>query len=134
MGGGCKIAPNAKNGDAGMEQLYEHTLQRQADRLEAQNARLDAQNAEQGAQITEILALLRQQRTGETNTQQAGEVAVQAGGDAQVDNSKRVINVNVFGHEKLDRVTAERIKTILDECLQRPALPQAADEAGGSES
>jgi hypothetical protein len=35
----------------------------------------------------------------------------------------------VFGQEKLDHVTAERVKTILDECLQRPALPQAADEA-----
>ena len=105
-----------------MERLYEHTLKKQV-------ADLQAQNAKQGAQITEILTLLRQQRAGGTNTQQAGEIALQAGDYAQVDNSKKVVNINVFGQERLDHVTAERIKAILDECLQRPALPQAADEA-----
>ena len=126
----CKIAPNAKNGDKGMERLYEHTLQRQnaeqnakIDRLEAQNSRLESQNAE-------ILALLQQQGsfTSTTSTQQAGEVAIQASDHAQVDNSKKIININVFGQEKLDHITAERIKTILDECLQR-ALPTAVSEA-----
>ena len=116
----CKIAPNPKNGDVGMQKLYEHTLQRQIDRLEAQNAEMKSQNAE-------ILTLLRQQRAGGTNTQQAGEIALQ-GDHAQVDNSKKIV-VNVFGKEGLDHVTLEKIKTILDECLQRPALPTAVDEA-----
>jgi hypothetical protein len=117
----CKIAPNSKNGNTGMERLYEHTLQKQVAEQGAQIDWLKSQNAE-------IIALLRQQRAGGTNSQQAGEVAFQ-GDHAQVDNSKKVININVFGQEKLDHVTAERIKAILDECLQRPALPQAADEA-----
>ena len=126
----CKIAPNTKNGDKGMERLYEHIIQKQ-------NAERDAKIAEQGAQITEmkaqnseILALLRQQQgaPSSSNTLQAGEIALQ-GDHAQVDNSKRIININVFGQEKLDHVTAERIKAILDECLQRPALPTAVSEA-----
>ena len=88
--------------------------------LESQNALLESQNAK-------ILALLRQQGAGGTTTLQAGEIALQ-GDHAQVDNSKKIV-INVFGQEKLDHVTAERIKTILDECLQRPALPTAVDEA-----
>ena len=117
----CKIAPNTKNGDKGMERLYEHILQKQNAERDAKIDRLEAQNAE-------ILALLRhQQPLASANALQAGEVGIQ-GDHAQVDNSKKIV-VNVFGQEKLDHVTAERVKTILDECLQRPALPQAADEA-----
>ena len=118
----CKIAPNARNGDKGMEELFKHTSRRQEERMAA----LEIQNAEMRVQNAEILALLRRGAT--TSTLQAGEVAIQAGDNAQVDNSKKIV-INVFGQEKLDHVTAERIKTILDECLQRPALPTAADEA-----
>jgi hypothetical protein len=104
-----------------MERLYEHILQKQNAERDAKIDRLEAQNAE-------ILALLRhQQPLASANALQAGEVGIQ-GDHAQVDNSKKIV-VNVFGQEKLDHVTAERVKTILDECLQRPALPQAADEA-----
>ena len=119
----CNIAPNVKNGDTGMERFYEHTLQKQLADQKVEIESLKTQNAE-------ILALLRQQGAGGTNTLQAGEVAIQAGDYAQVDNSKKIV-INVFGQEKLDHVTAERIKTILDECLQRPALPTAVDEAVG---
>ena len=120
----CKIAPNTKNGDAGMERLYAHTLQKQVDRLEAQNAKMEAKMESQHA---EILELLRRQNPATSSTLQAGELAFQ-GDHAQVDNSKKIV-INVFGQEKLDHVTAERIKTILDECLQRPALPAAVGEA-----
>ena len=113
----CKIAPTSKNGDGGMERLYEHTLQRQVNRLESQMA--------------EMLQLLRDQQHGSSaassSTLQAGEIALQ-GDHARVDNSKKIV-INVFGQEKLDHITAERIKTILDECLQRPALPAAVNEA-----
>ncbi len=113
----CKIAPTPKNGDGGMERLYEHTLQRQVNRLESQ--------------MTEMMQLLRDQQQGSSaassSTLQAGELALQ-GDHAQVDNSKKIV-INVFGQEKLDHVTAERIKAILDECLQRPALPTAVNEA-----
>jgi hypothetical protein len=121
----CRIAPNAKNGDAGMERLYEHTLQKQ---LADQKTQIDQQSAEI-SEMKEMMKQLLQQGAPSSTTLQAGEVAIQAGGDAQVDNSKKIINVNVFGQEKLDHVTAERIKAILDECLQRPALPHAVDEA-----
>ena len=105
-----------------MERLYEHTLQKQVTDLQAQVGDLTTQNAE-------ILTLLRQQGPSSSSlTQQAGELAIQAGDHAQVDNSKKIV-INVFGQEKLDHVTSERVKAILDECLRRPALPTAADEA-----
>jgi len=113
----CKVAPNKKNGDTGMERLYEHTLQKQVERLETQ--------------MDEMMKLIRQQQgsSSSSSTIQAGEIAFQAGDHAQVDNSKKIVNINVFGQEKLDHVTAERIKVILNECLQRPALPAAVGEA-----
>jgi hypothetical protein len=113
----CLIAPNPKNGNAGMERLYERTLQKQVADLQAQNARME----------TMMRQLLSQQGTVPSTNQQAGEVAIQ-GDHAQVDNSQKIV-VNVFGKEGLDHVTLEKIKTILDECLQRPALPTAVDEA-----
>jgi hypothetical protein len=108
-----------------MERLYGHTLQKQ---LADQKTQIDQQSAEI-SEMKEMMKQLLQQGAPSSTTLQAGEVAIQAGGDAQVDNSKKIINVNVFGQEKLDHVTAERIKAILDECLQRPALPHAVDEA-----
>ncbi len=118
----CKIAPNPKNGDAGMERLYEHTLQKQ---IADQSAKIAKLNSD----MKEIMQLLRQQQgsTSSSSTLQAGEIAVQ-GDQNRVDNSKKIV-INVFGQEKLGHVTAERIKTILDECLQRPALPTAVSEA-----
>ncbi len=121
----CKIAPNVKNGITGMERLYEHTLQKQ---LADQKTQIDQQSAEISEMKAMMKQLLQQGATTASSTLQAGEVGIQ-GDHAQVDNSKKIINVNVFGQEKLDHVTAERIKAILDECLQRPALPQAVDEA-----
>jgi len=122
----CKIAPNAKNGDVGMEILYEHTLRKQqVERAQdkAEIAELKAQNAEIMRMMQRMEGMLMAQGGG----QQAGEVAVQ--GDAnQVDNRKQVI-VNVFGKEGLDHVTMARIKAILDESLARPALPEAAQAA-----
>ncbi len=124
----CKIAPNKKNGDKGMERLYDHTVQKQNAhivQMEAEMAEMRAENSEMKAMMQQ---LLDRQGASPSNTLQAGEVGVQ-GDHAQVDNSKKIININVFGQEKLDHVTAERIKTILDECLQRPALPAAVGEA-----
>lgn len=111
-----------------MERLYEHTLQKQVDRLETQNQEMQAKMDVQNKMLQQLLDC-QQGSSSSSLTLQAGEVAIQAGDNAQVDNSKKIININVFGQEKLDHVTAERIKAILVECLQRPALPQAADEA-----
>ena len=119
----CKIAPNAKNGDSGMEKLYEHTLKKQA-----------AEISELKAMMTQLLA----QGRGD-NAITGGEVGVQATGDQAhiaVDNSKKVVNINVFGKEGLDHVTMERIKGILDDSLRltapgtaAPQIEQAADTA-----
>ncbi len=51
----CKIAPNPKNGDAGMERLYEHTLQKQ---IADQSAKIAKLNSD----MKEIMQLLRQQQ------------------------------------------------------------------------
>jgi hypothetical protein len=127
----CRIAPNEKNGDAGMEVLYEHTVRRQ----EARIAALEAQNAE-------MLALMKQLAAPgggasgvlgpgpSTATIQAGEVGIVATDHAvvAVDNSKKIV-INVFGQEGLGHVTAERIRSILDEALRAAALPAAAAAA-----
>jgi len=125
MRGSCKIAPNAKNGNEGMERLYDHTIQKQMAEMRAENAEMKAMMETQSKMMQ--LLLDRQGAPSSSNTQQAGELALQ-GDHAQVDNSKKIV-INVFGQEKLDHVTAERIKAILDECLQRPALPTAVNEA-----
>jgi len=129
----CKIAPNKKNGDAGLEHLYDHTVQKKLAEQKAEITEMRTQNADQSAKIDRLEAmmkqLLQQGATTASSTLQAGELAIQAGDHAQVDNSKKIVNINVFGQEKLDHVTAERIKAILDECLQRPALPAAVGEA-----
>jgi hypothetical protein len=109
-----------------MEKLYEHTMQKQLAELKAENAEMKAQNAE-------ILTLLRQQTgtravgapTGASSTN--AEVAIQ-GDHATVDNSKN-ITINVFGQEGVGHITAEQIKALLDESMQAPAVPTAADIA-----
>jgi hypothetical protein len=122
----CKIAPNKKNGTQGLELLYEHTLQKQLAEQKNEIALLKDQNAE-------ILALLRQQRSEGTTASSSGEgAAVTQNGNnnvALVDNKKISITINVFGKEGVDHITPERIKALLDESLQAPAIPTAADIA-----
>lgn len=118
----CKIAPNAKNGGAGMEVLYEHTFRKQA----AEIVELKAQNAEMMRMMHEMRGMVL---AGRGSGQQVGEVAIQ--GDANqvaVDNRSQVI-VNVFGQEGLNHVTAARIKSILNESMRASALPTAANAA-----
>ncbi len=87
---------------------------------EERMAMLEAQNAE-------ILSLLRkQQEASSSSTTQIIDNSRQTTVNQTVN---QMVHVNVFGEEKLDHVTAERIKAILDECLQRPALPTAVSEA-----
>ena len=106
----CKIAPNKKNGDAGMEVLYEHTIRRQQ------------------AQIEKLTGLVEQLVARESGAQ-AGEVAIAAGDQAQIAVDNRKVVINIFGKEGLDHVTADRIRAILDESMQVPALPAAAGAA-----
>jgi hypothetical protein len=115
----CKIAPNPENGEAGMHQLYEHTIQRQAVEIEALKAQVQA-----------IKDIKKQSSPGGLAV---GGVAVQIPGDhnhvaVAVDNSKN-ITINVFGQEGVDHATMERIKAILDKSLEIAALPEAARAA-----
>ena len=66
---GPRLAPNKKNGNSGMERLYDLTVhaQKQLAELKAQSAQITQQSAQitqQSAQFTEILALLRQGGSG----------------------------------------------------------------------
>jgi hypothetical protein len=124
----CRIAPNEKNGDAGMELLYEHTVRKQAAQiaaLEAQMQSLMKQLAPSGARAPSTAV-------------QAGEVGVVATDQAEVvvDNSKKVVNINVFGAESLGHITPELIRGILDEALAAGALakgtPELAAAAGAT--
>ena len=122
----CKIAPTARNGDSGMKQLYEHTVQKQIDELKTQNARLEAQNTETQTLLRQILA----QQQGAASSSGEGAAVTQNGNNnvALVDNKKN-ITINVFGKEEVGHISAERIKALLDESLQAPAIPTAADIA-----
>lgn len=121
----CKIAPTEKNGDAGMELLYEHTLRKQQN-LEDQVAQLTTLVQEQSAMMRQLVA--REEPGVPSNSgAQAGEAAIR-GDNNQMDNSK-TININIFGKEGLDHITSADVKAILDESLRTPALPAAANAA-----
>jgi hypothetical protein len=102
-----------RNGDTGLDQLYEHTLQKQL--------------AEQNEKITRMEDMMRQLLMQQGGASSNVEVSIQ-GDHATVDNSKN-ITINVFGKEGVNHITPERIKTLLDESMQAPAIPTAADTA-----
>ncbi len=54
---GPRRAPNPKNGDKGMERLYEHTLQKQ---LADQMTKIDQQRAEIQAELSEMKEMMKQ--------------------------------------------------------------------------
>lgn len=114
----CKIAPNAKNGDAGMEVLYSHTIRRQ----EARIATLDRQNEVMLGMMRRKEGMLVAQGDAARGGHQvnAGEVALADNDSVAVDNRKQQITINVFGEEGLDHVSAARIKAILDSSIAQP--------------
>jgi len=120
----CKIAPNKKNGDTGMEILYEYTLRRQ----QAQIDTLQIQNEQ-------MLGMMQQIVNRDGNSAQLaniGAVALQGNqNQVAVDNSKdkKVLNINIFGQESMEHVTPEKIKAILDEALRTPNVAKAAQIA-----
>ena len=111
----CKIAPTAKNGNAGMELLYKHTIAKQQQQIEELKGMVNRVLADKG------------QIAATTSTAQAGEVAI-SGNNAQVNNSHN-ININLFGQETIGHIGAAEIRAILQGCLKTPDLLQAAQEA-----
>ncbi len=110
----CKIAPNAKNGNTGMEKLYEHTVQRQLNDLKAENAEIRAQNAEMMKMMRSLVQ------------QQGDSLSLQLRDNNNVSVVAPSITIKVFGKEGLDHATADRIQEILAESLRETAQLTAA--------
>ena len=111
----CKIAPNKKNGDKGMELLYEHTLRKQ----QAEIDELKAQNAEMLGMMKQLLA----GQQGSNNVQGNNNLI-----DSQI-HQTNTFNISVFGHESLEHVSPAVMKRILDESRKLPELALAAETA-----
>jgi uncharacterized C2H2 Zn-finger protein len=108
----CGIAPNARNGDAGMTKLYEHTIRQQQAQIEAQRVQID--------QLLELSA--RQGRT------------VTARGDGTrilQDNSchQTQVHIHVHGQEGVAHLTEAKVRALLDTASREPELPGAARRA-----
>lgn len=119
----CKIAPNAANGEAGMEKLYKHTLKSQ----QAEIVALKLQNVE----IMKLMEEMRESRaSGAHNNNCAEDVGI-AGDNAVVNYQKdnRTINISIFGQESLGHITTDHIREILNDSVRIDSLPDAANEA-----
>ena len=113
----CKIIPREDNPN-GMDKLYEHTLQKQETRIKAMEA-LEKQHKEEIDALKAQMAALTATHSGVAlevvpAMQQMNNIAVQ-----NVDNSvgKTIVNnsvtINVFGQEKLDRITKPQVIDLL---------------------
>ncbi len=103
----CKIAPNAKNGDEGLEKLYDHTNKRQSE------------------EIAELKAEMAKMREDMRNLTERS-VVVGGGGNIAIQGN---VNIMVFGKESQRHITGGTIRAILDDCLKSPAIPSAVEEA-----
>lgn len=131
----CQIAPNEKNGDAGMEQLYEHTIRKQQQQIE-----------EMGRQMAEMTGMMEKLLDGATPgtaanaaaggsaaagdaSAAAGETAVSGDGAVVMQDRRVSVTINLFGQESVDHVTKDKIHDVLVESMRVPNLPEAASQA-----
>ena len=122
----CKIAPNEKNGDAGMDILYNHTIRRQQDLLVAK----DKQIEQLTALVESRLAPLTPGIPPTVSHPDTIAVAIQGDHNVNIVDARRVeVAINVFGQEGLDHVTRGRIRAILEESLAGGGLATAAQAA-----
>ena len=124
----CKIAPNEKNGDRGMELLYDHTIkkqQAQIDRLEQQNSAMMEMMQNQG-QIMKQLIKSSSSSVVTNQTTKAKDIAIS--GNQNIVDNKRIV-INVFGNEDLSHITRADVKAILDTCVQNTVIADAAQMA-----
>jgi len=111
----CKIAPNKKNGDAGMELLYEHTIRKQQIQI---------------AQLTTLVdRLLTSQQSGKQNPGATNDVQGDHNSVGNQINQTNTFNISVFGSESLEHVNSAVMKRILDESRKLPELALAAETA-----
>lgn len=126
----CKIIPNARNGDAGIDLLYEHTLRKQQAQIDRLTDMMEKLTGEQGARGE----LVVQGERGITDNRVAVDNRIAADnlnqGIIATDNRKTVVNINVFGQENMDHLSAELVRKVLDEALRSsPVLELAAAAA-----
>ena len=130
----CKIAPNKRNGDAGMDLLYEHTIRRQPAENEALRAQVAAlaQNMEEMTGVMQRLVIAQTTAAAAPAAISAGETAIVGDQNVVLQDRRTFINsiaINVFGNEAVGHVTPEKIRDVLEESMQLPELPQAAMQA-----
>ena len=114
----CKIAPNDKNGNAGMEILYEHVKKEQE-----RNTRLEEKLEKMEEQMGQLVTLLTK-REGE-----GGTIGGVQGNKNVVDQSvnkttnNNITIINTFGKEAVDHIGPAEIRVILESAsrLQDPA-------------
>ena len=132
----CKIAPNKKNGNTGMEKLYAYTIKKQ----QAQINEMATMMKKQSQLVSQLLGGTQGSsemqgggnvplRGLQTIAQATGEVVVSGNNNRfQIDNSKK-ININIFGQENTSHITAAQVERILEQSLGNPALTEAAQTA-----
>lgn len=111
----CKIAPNERNGEKGMDLLYEH-VKRQQTELEG----LKGELAEMKAQ----LVVAPDAGAGGIQAAGAGNVQV-AGNNNQVVQQDNRVNILVFGQESTAHLTHGAVKRLLDEAKAMESGPGA---------
>ena len=124
----CKIVPNERNGDRGMELLYEHTIKKQ----QTQISNLEKLVKEQGQMMKQLMGSKQGQgptsKAVTTNHTTKGEVITSGNHNTVVVDNKRIV-INVFGKEDLSHITRADVKAILDTCVQNTVIENAAEMA-----
>lgn len=113
----CRIAPNQRNGQEGMDYLYEH-VKRQQSQLQEQKERLEKQEAKL-AVLQNVVAPVG----GEPGVRVTGQNNSVTINQLQQNNQ---MNVVVFGQESTAHLTPGAIKRLLDEAVGLDAGPAAA--------
>lgn len=141
----CTIAPNARNGDEGMNYLYDYTVRKQGNSQETalqgqltvltQNVDMLARALQQVLGAESRLAL----PPGEGQRLPAAEMAIVGDNNVLLQDRRVAMNIlqdrrvattnimiNLFGHEKIDHVTRAKVRELLTESLSLPSLSEAA--------
>ena len=121
----CKIVPNEKNGDRGMELLYEHTIKKQQTEIED----LKKLVKEQGQMMKQLIST-KQVASSSSASQitNRGEVITSGSKNTVVVDNKRIV-INVFGKEDFSHITRADVKEILDSSVQNTLIEDAAQMA-----
>jgi len=116
----CKIAPNQRNGNNGMDMLYQHVL------------RQEARHAAEMAEMRDEIAALRAAPAmvaAPVNAADRGGVVIAPAHDAFVNIDRRNFTINVFGAETTSHITREQVRGLFDYCVDNCKTPRLAAHA-----